>query len=398
MGVLFRIFYFDGGIVPATGAPPGSFSPLPLNDRNAAIAAGFPSALFNTSIADGEAGSVLLSTANTRDVSQESFLFRTDHQLTSKLSLNLRYAFAQPFATINQRDGMVRAAPLRVVEESRRRWQSGAAQFIYILSPTQTLEGRASLLRSRIADAPRDPVAKALTAFGIDAQLGLQIRANGTSLSPLVIPRTTGLLDNQTVPQGALMHSFNHGRLSLRSGFDIRRLLINNILVSNASFMQFTGLTGLNGYLGANPAQLETIVTELNTTLYGVNGGPLTPLRGWRATEQEYFSQADFRWRPNVTLTAGLRYSPAGAYSVVGNFMGNLYALDPSGKPVPGAGAFQFGPRANQVLSVAAGRPLFNADRNHFQPRADRGHGGECHVVAVAPAERALAVMVQRLA
>jgi hypothetical protein len=364
MGRLFRIFYIDGGIVPASGNGAGSFSPLNQADRNAAIAGGFPAALFNGTAADGEAGTLLLSTANQRDVEQESFLIRTDHHFNDRLHVNARYAFAEPFATINQQ------AVAGVIEDSRRRWQSGTAQLVYVLSPSQTIEGRASLLRSAIYDAPRNPPSQSLTGFGVDAQLGLQIRANGTSLSSLVIPRTVGLLDNQTIPQGSLLYSYSKGRLSLRSGLDIRRLLINNMLVSNASFMQFTGLVGVNGYLGATPSQPETIVTELNTTLYGVNGGPDTPLRGWRAAEQEYFLQTDFRWRRDLTLNAGIRYSPAGAYSVAGNYMGNLYAVDSSGKPIPGVSPFANGFTANRVSGVGPDLPLFNADRNNWQPRA----------------------------
>lgn len=363
MGRLFRLFYIDRGVVPNTGNPAGSFSALPVADRNAALAAGFPAALFNGNPADGEAGSVLLSTTNTRDVTQDAFLIRTDHHLTSKLIVNARYAFAQPFASINQR------AVAGVVEDSRRRWQSGTAQFVYAMSPTQTIEGRANLLRSRIFDTPRDPLEQALVDFGVDSELGLQIRANGTALSPLVIPRSLGLVDNQTVPQGSLMHSWTRGRLSLRTGLDIRRALINNVLVSNASFMQFTGLVGANGYLGARPGQAETIVTELNTTLYGVNGGPSTPLRGWRATEQEYFTQADFRWRPDVTFNLGLRYSPATAIGVVGNYQGNLYAVDGSGNPIAGVSPFLSGFTANRVASVAQDRPIFNSDLNNWQPR-----------------------------
>ncbi|MBN8731280.1 MAG: carboxypeptidase regulatory-like domain-containing protein [Acidobacteria bacterium] len=362
-GRLMRLFYIDRGVVPATGNPAGSFSVLTAAERTAALAAGFPTALFNNNLADGEAGSVLLSTTNTRDVSQDAFLIRTDHRLTDRLSVNGRYAFAQPFASINQR------AVAGVVEDSRRRWQSGTAQFVYILSPAQTLEGRGSLLRSRIFDAPRDPLEQSLVDFGVDAQLGLQIRANGTSLSPMIIPRSLGLMDNQTVPQGSLMHSWSRGRLTLRSGLDVRRLIVNNILVSNASFMQFTGLVGNNGYLGSAPNQAEAIVTELNTTLYGVNGGPSTPQRGWRATEQEYFTQADFRWRAGLTLNAGVRFSPAGAIGVVGNYQGNLYAVDSSGKPVPGISPFTNGPRANAMFSVGPGRQLFNTDWNNWQPR-----------------------------
>jgi hypothetical protein len=59
MGKLYKIFHIDGGIVPATGNPAGTFSALPAADRPAAIAGGFPSALFNGSAIDGEAGTVL---------------------------------------------------------------------------------------------------------------------------------------------------------------------------------------------------------------------------------------------------------------------------------------------------------------------------------------------------
>lgn len=363
-GRLMRIFYIDRGVVPATGNPAGSFSPLTAAERTAATTAGFPAALFNGNVGDGEAGSVLLSTTNTRDVSQDAFLLRTDHKLTERLWVNARYAFAQPFATINQR------AVAGVVEDSTRRWQSATAQFVYVLNPSQTLEGRASLMRSRIFDAPREPLEKALLDFGVDAELGLQLRANGTSLSPLVIPRSLGLMDNQTVPQGSLLHSWSRGRLTLRSGMDIRQLIINNILVSNASFMQFTGLIGPNGYLGTRPDQPEAVVTDLNTTLYGVNGGPSTPQRGWRATEQEYFAQADWRVRPGLTLNGGLRYSPAQSIGVVGNYQGNLYAVDAAGNAIPGVSPFTNGPRANAMFSVAPGRPIFNADWNNLQPRA----------------------------
>jgi hypothetical protein len=224
-------------------------------------------------------------------------------------------------------------------------------------------------LRSRLRDAPRDPIEKALADFGVDSELGLTIRANGTAFSPLVVPGSTGFLDNQTVPQAALMHTWTKGRFTLRSGIDMRRLLMNVLLISNASTFQFNGIVGPSGILGARPDQAEAISAELNTTLYGVNGGPTTPLRGWRSTEQEYFTQADYRWRRNVTLNFGLRYSLFGAYSPVGNYMGNLYAVDGSGQIVPDADPFQFGRTANVTAPVTEDRPFHQPDRNNFQPR-----------------------------
>jgi len=363
LGELFRKFYIDRGVVPATGNPPGSFSALSAADRTAAVAGGFPAALFNGSTTDGEAGSVLLSTANTRNVRQESFLIRTDHKITDRIDLNVRYSFAQPFASTNQR------AIAGVFQENRRRWQSGMVQAVYVLSPTQIVEVRGGLLRSRVQDAPRDPLEKSLVDFGVDASLGLSVRANGTTLSPLTIPASTGLLDNQTIPQVSLMHTWNRGRLTLRSGLDIRQLRLNVLILSNVSAFQMTGIVGSSGLIGANPSQPETIITELNTTLYGVNGGPTTALRGWRTTEQEYFTQADYRWRRNLSFNLGLRYSPGAAYSVAGNYMGNLYAVNPAGNIEPGISPFTYGPRANRVASVTSDRPMFSSDRNNFQPR-----------------------------
>jgi hypothetical protein len=363
LGRLFRMFYIDRGIVPATGNPAGSFGSLSAADRNAAIAGGFPAALFNGNPADGEAGTFLLSTANTRDVTQDAFLIRTDHVLSSRLNLSVRYAFAQPTAATNTR------AVAGVFQESRRRWQSGTAQFVYTLSPSQIVEGRAGLLRSRVKDAPRDPVEQSLVDFGVDAQLGLSVVLNGTALSPLRIPGSTGFLDNETVPQASLMHTWTRGRLTLRSGLDIRRLILNVLLISNASTFQFNGLVGPSGLIGARPDQPEAVSAELNTTLYGVNGGPTTPLRGWRSTEQEYFTQADYRWRPSLTFNFGLRYSLFGTYSPVGSYMGNLYAVDGSGKILPDVDPFRFGPAANVAASVTDDRPFHQADRNNFQPR-----------------------------
>ncbi|HYZ85798.1 MAG TPA: hypothetical protein VE621_15415, partial [Bryobacteraceae bacterium] len=174
---------------------------------------------------------------------------------------------------------------------------------------------------------------------------------------------------NQTVPQAAVLHTWNRGRLTLRSGLDIRRLILNTLLISNASTFQFNGIVGPAGLIGSSPSQLEAVSAELNTTLYGVNGGPTTPLRGWRSTEQEYFTQADFRWTSSLTINAGLRYSLFGTYSPVGNFMGNLYAVDPSGKIVPDVSPFKFGPTANVVAPVTDDRPFHQPDRNNWQPR-----------------------------
>ncbi|MCU1325674.1 MAG: TonB-dependent receptor plug [Bryobacterales bacterium] len=363
MGGLFRIFYIDRGIVPSTGNPAGAFSALSAADRTGATNGGFPAALFNGNVADGEAGTVLLSTANTRDVKQDAFLIRTDHKLTQKLDMNVRYSFAQPLATTNQR------AIAGVFSESRRRWQSGVVQFVYVPRPNHIVEVRAGLLRSAIKDAPRDPLEKALLDFGVDPLAGMSVRANSTALSVLTVPATTGLIDNETIPETSAMHTWSRGKLTLRSGLSVKRLNINNLLLSNVSAFQLSGIVGPNGLIGASPSQPEPVVTELNTTVYGTNGGPTSALRGWRSTEQEYFGQADYRLRPNITINLGLRYSIFGPYSEVNGYMGNLYAVDSAGKTVPNVSAFKYGPQANAVSGISSSVPLFASDFNNLQPR-----------------------------
>lgn len=96
LGRVYDLFYIGKGIVPAVGNPPGSFSALPPATRSGAIAAGYPRHLFDGDQANGEAGTVLLSTTDTRNVRQDATLFRTDHRLRDALTLSLRYAYARP--------------------------------------------------------------------------------------------------------------------------------------------------------------------------------------------------------------------------------------------------------------------------------------------------------------
>jgi carboxypeptidase family protein len=363
-GRLFRLFYIDGGIVPANGAPAGaSFSPLSAADRMAALNGGWPAALFNGNHTDGEAGTLLLSTTNTRNVDQNAFLVRTDHRLNDRWQLSFRYGFAQPNAEVNNR------AVAGVVQQNLRRWQSGQAQVIYTPSATQIFEGRASLLRSRMRDQPRDPIDPALIAFGVDPQTGLQVQANGSGLRTLQINGATGFLDNQTIPQFSFLHTWTHANLTLRSGVDVKRVNLNVLLISNATFFQFNGIAGPSGLIGASPTQTEAISSQANSTIYGLNGGPTTPARGLRSTEHEYFAQADWRVRRDLTLNLGLRYSYFGPSSEVHNALGNLYAMEGSGKIHVDKPYDFYGPFANVIAGVTDDRPLHQPDKNNFQPR-----------------------------
>jgi hypothetical protein len=358
LGTLYRMFYLDRNLIPAQGNPPGGFAPLPRATRDAAIAAGFPQASID------RAGTLLLSTTNTRDVSQDGFLVRTDHNLSQRLNLTARYGFARPIFTSNTR------AVAGVITENRRRWQSGSVRAVYTVSPSQTLDVRGSLLLSRMTDRPRDGVEPMFVQFGVNPVLGLTSIVNGTALSFLTIPGAAGFLDNQTIPQLSILHTWSNSHWTVRSGADVRRLMLNNLLVSNAPFFQFNGFVGPNGLLGASPSQAQAVMIEASGTVYGQPQGPPTPERNWRSAVQEYFVQTDWRLKPDLTINLGVRYSLFGGFSETAGALSNLYAVDPQGRIVPDVSPFQYGRFANQIAPATDSRPFVQTDRTNVQPRA----------------------------
>jgi hypothetical protein len=361
---LYRSFYVDRGIVPATGVPAnGTFVALPAATLTAAINGGFNPTLFDGSLANGEAGQVILSTTNTQNVDQDAFLIRTDHRLTDKLNASFRYGFAEPKLLFNQR------AVAGITQENLRRWQSVSAQALYTISARHLLEVRGGVLRSRMRDRPRDGVESRFVALGVDPQIGLTSIVLGSPLSQLQIPGALGFVDNQTVPQGSAVHTWTSKSLTLRIGLDLRRNILNVLRISNAPFYQFSGFVGTNGLIGANRTQPQAIAIEASGTLYGSPKGPTTPLRGWRNTEQEYFAQLDWRVRPDVTVNLGVRYAYFGVMSEVNGAAANLYAVDPSGRLVADLSPFAFGRFANVQVEVTDDHPFYQRDRNNFQPR-----------------------------
>jgi hypothetical protein len=372
LGRLSRAFYFDLNIIPATGNRAGAFSPLPVADRTAAVNAGFNRALFDGDPANGEAGTVLVSGASTRNFDQDAFLVRTDHNLTNKLTAAFRYAFADNLLTSNA-TGLPTTVSALPTE-----FHSAVAQFIYTINPAQVLEVRAGALRGEFFSGRTAEIPPALAALGVSDEAGIGVSVTGTtSFATPSLTAGLGFRDNQTVPQLAALHTWTRGRAVFRSGLDVRRININfqNGTFATPSY-SFIGLVGRTGLLGASPAQTDSVAASVNATLFGrdaqgnVTGrGPTTPQRGYRSTQQEYFVQSDWRVRPTVTLNAGVRYSYFGPYAEVNGGFSNLYAVDSAGRAVADVSPFTFGRTANNVFPVTDDLPLYQPDRNNFQPR-----------------------------
>jgi hypothetical protein len=361
LGTLFRTFYLDRGIV--TPGNYGGFSALTPAQRAAAIGAGFDPALFDGDTTNGEAGTQLISTTSKRDITQNAYLFRTDHTLTDRITASFRYAYAQPTQDTDS------VATTGTVTRNYRKWQQYFGQLLFAPSSRQTLEVRGGVNLTGYENGLAGGVDPRLTSIGVSDQVGLNIIVNGTSLSPLSSGASVGVLDNQTVPQASVLYTFASGAYTIRAGADVR-LVRNKIrLFSTNPSYTFADIVGANGLLGANPLQAQAVAASAGGTVYGLEGAPPVPLRHWSAPEHEYFGQVDWRVTRDLTVNAGLRYSLFGVYSERDNLATNLYATDAQGNIVADASPFELGRTQNRIERVSDSVPLYQPDRNNFQPR-----------------------------
>jgi hypothetical protein len=357
LGRYLKTYFIDRGIIPASGNPAGIFAPLPAADRAAALSAGFPAAFFDGNAANGEAGTVQINNAPPRNIDQQAFLIRTDHKLSEKLQTTARYAFTQS-------ETLAGTSALALnLQEGQRRYQTGTGQLIYTLSPTQVLELRGGVLRNRfVQSAVGGKIDARLTALGISPEFGLALSV-GSLFSASV---NSAFIDNQTTPQTSLMHTWTRGALTLRSGADLRWIMLNvaNISSGTPSYTYNPSPVGANGIFGATPTATQAVSLSARLSAYGLTTGPRTPMRGYRSTQQEYFTQGDWRVRRNLTLNLGLRYSYFGVYGEANNTIANLYATGSAD-----VNPFSQGRAANQVQLIGGGRPFYQPDTNNLQPR-----------------------------
>jgi hypothetical protein len=364
LGLFFRTSFIDRGLIPASGNPPGSFTPLSASERAAIVAAGFPAPLFDGNVGNGEAGTALISAAPPNDIEQNAFLIRTDHKLTEKLSASVRYSFAQSFVTARS------ALPADAVG-SPRRYQSVAIQFNYNLTPSQIFEVRGGVLRNRFDSSTKGGIDQRISALGVSEQFGVLVTV-GPEGSPFFQSGLSGaFIDHQTTPNFSVLHTLQRGRMTWRSGVDFRSIHNNvaNMTAGRPVFIYSNSLVGPNGIYGPNPQAEQAVTVAARLTSFGNGSGPTTPMRGYRSHQQEYFVQNDWRVRPNLTLNLGLRYSYYGVFREVNNALSNLFAVDSSGNLAPDVHPFAFGRTQNRVVQLSGDLGFYNPDYNNFQPR-----------------------------
>jgi hypothetical protein len=179
-----------------------------------------------------------------------------------------------------------------------RQYQSAVAQFNYNLTPSQALEIRGGVLRNRFEQFTQGGIDRRLSALGVSDTFGILVSA-GPASAPFFRAAVNGaFIDNQTTPQLSVLHTWQRGNMTWRSGADLRSIHNNVANISSGQpVFEFTNsLVGANGVYGANPQATDAVTVSTRLTSYGNNGsGPTTPMRGYRSRQQEYFVQNDWR-------------------------------------------------------------------------------------------------------
>jgi hypothetical protein len=362
LGRFYRTYYLDRGLVTSTTGP-GEFRALTPTDRSAAIAAGFEPRLFDGDPSNGEAGTLLQSATVPQDVTHNSVLLRTDHALTNKWRLSGRFGYADPEQTGPQ---FSLGSPIDLAIETRT-WKSVVGEAVGTLTSSQVLEVRGGWTRTEFTQPPLDGVAASFQAIGVREDFGILVTPAGTGLNSAGVLGTSAFLDNQRIPEVSALHTWQRGRLTLRSGLDIAGFTIDIHNGAGRPAYTFTGFAGPNGLLGAGPSQSQAVATSAAASIFGVGGGPTSALRQFTSSRQEYFTQADIRLANTLTANIGLRYSYTDVYQETSNAVANLYAVDASGAIVKDVHPFTYGRTANRLDPI--GDEMYAPDRNNWQPR-----------------------------
>ncbi|MGI8745482.1 MAG: TonB-dependent receptor domain-containing protein [Bryobacteraceae bacterium] len=134
------------------------------------------------------------------------------------------------------------------------------------------------------------------------------------------------------------------GNHVLKAGVEVRKEQDNNNLVGGARpLYSFQGLNNL-----ANDAPVFEQINADPTT-----GAPASAQRYFRTSDYAGYVQDDWKMRPNLTLTFGLRYE---YFSPLTEKRGRISNLD-------------FGPYTLTNAKLRVSDQLFNGDKNNFAPR-----------------------------
>jgi hypothetical protein len=282
-------------------------------------------------------GSLTGSQASTYDDWQSSI--RIDHRLTPNHNLSGRYLY-QDSGALGSIPNVVASqiTPSGFSSKVPARTQGVNLQLVSVLSPRWINEVRGAFLRSANATLPLDPRSALIPSMEV-VELGLR----GFNASPT----RTGIGLGVNLPQNQVRNtfqiqdniSFTQNNHAWKFGLDIRRNQLHQLFKPTTR--------GLLEY-----ASLDFLVKDLATRV-NINKDLPGTAQVLHSDWHDFFFYAQDEWkvRPNLTLTLGLRYENAG-------------------QPITGLIAF------NQPVVAAANNdprfiltPVPGRDNNNFQPR-----------------------------
>jgi hypothetical protein len=269
-----------------------------------------------------------------------------------------------------------------VVNELRGGWQSSPVEFFADANPGMfTNQGGYAINfgfpvspnNSAITNAhpgnANGPQTRNTINWNIDNNLSW-LRGSHTINSGFSFTRVDNWLQNETIVQGV--------NLGFNNTFDPARTLFNTTNFPNASGTDLNNARALYAMLTGRVSSLPgTLRLREDGSEYVYNGPILT---GERMDEFGLFIQDNWRWKPNFTITAGLRYelqlpmvATRGTYT-----MSTLEDLcGPSGLGTGPAGrqCNLFNPgvlnnpdHQSQYVKYDQGNPGYNTDKNNIAP------------------------------
>ena len=292
----------------------------------------------------------------------DNFIVKIDHRLRENTTLTARYAFGQsdqvfPLGSLG---GFGSGSRLQqFTQESPTRVQVLSTSLLTTLGPSKFNELRFGYSRFRTNFNSTDEKTIDPAAFGLDM---------GTGKTGLPEIDFNGDIENLgatafSVPRGRVSETFQvldnftwiRGRHTLKFGGEVHRYDVQSF---NDNLER--GLLDVNTCFSVSdtdcePLAIDPIVNELANFYIGnifAEGNAGNTQRFTFNNNLSFFTQDEFRLRPNLTLTAGLRWEYYGPLGEKNNLLSNF---DASGNLV-------------QVGSPTLPR-VYNRDLNNFAPR-----------------------------
>jgi hypothetical protein len=333
----------------------------------------------------------------------DSFIIRTDHQVTNSNRLHVRYALSNGDESIvgnglpgtgagkdfrTQNVSLVNTQILgnNQVNEVRFGFSRNRVDFPTAQPPPAIQALRNLTLHDVIPAIPPDPMRRTF------AQLypGIRFGEDNSSINGFpyfIFPNGTLAnfgVDSLNFPQGRARNTFQigdtysivTGRHAIRAGVDVRRLQQNSVsgfnlrpsfLLPDYPFGEVGSLEGLFSDSIISGQQNFFFTKEGGFTDFDGDGIPNGPIiRGLRSAEYGFFIQDNIKLTRRLTLDAGLRYEIFGREGEANDFLSRAvnYRFSPfsqNGTLAPDFAVRQFG--------SDIGSKVRSSDMNNFGPR-----------------------------